>query len=612
MKLRRRLFLAQAPLLAALVVLALAAGYAVQRLGANADNILRDNYRSVLAAQRMKESIERLDSAALFIVAGRRDKAEQLIPANRDRFESELEVEEHNLTEPGEAEAVKTLRAAWQEYRAAYDAFVVRAQAEPGTDHDAYFVELEPRFLAAKQGAENILAINQDAMLRKSEQARRAATRALALLVGLALAALLAAFLASSALNERLARPVAVLGQAARRIGENDMKARAQVSGADELAQLASDFNAMADKLEQYRRSSLGDLLAAQHAAQAAIDSLPDAVIILDLAGAVVNANEAAHTLVGIDAEAGPSAAFVGVDPALREVIEQARQHVMGGKGAYAPRGLEEAVRVTREGGERAFLPRATPVYADEGGIAGAAIVLQDVTRLLRFDQLKNDLVATVAHELRTPLTSLRMAIHLCAEEAVGPLSPKQADLMFGAREDAARLQNIVDELLDLSRIQSGAVELERRRLAPLELVDVAISAHRPAARERQVELRREVGPDLPQVSADAERLQIVFANLITNALRHSAAGSDVVVRALPVDRGVRFEVVDHGPGVPLEQQARVFEKFARGKQEPVGGAGLGLFIAKEIVAAHGGVIGVDSEVGKGATFWFELPTQAR
>ena len=134
--------------------------------------------------------------------------------------------------------------------------------------------------------------------------------------------------------------------------------------------------------------------------------------------------------------------------------------------------------------GERVLLPRATPIYGEDGTVAGAAIVLQDVTRLFRFDELKNDLVATVAHEFRTPLTSLRMAMHLCTEEAVGPLTPKQADLLFAAREDCERLQVIVDELLNLSRIESGTIELHRRRTDPGALVDMAIEPHRAAAEQ--------------------------------------------------------------------------------------------------------------------------------
>src|SRR2546423_12856339 len=106
--------------------------------------------------------------------------------------------------------------------------------------------------------------------------------------------------------------------------------------------------------------------------------------------------------------------------------------------------------------GERALLPRATPLYSEEGGVVGATIVLQDVTRLLRFDELKNDLVATVAHEFRTPLTSLRMAIHILVEETVGAVNERQADLLHAARDDCERVQSIVDDLLDLSRIQAG------------------------------------------------------------------------------------------------------------------------------------------------------------
>src|SRR6185369_11217788 len=150
-------------------------------------------------------------------------------------------------------------------------------------------------------------------------------------------------------------------------------------------------------------------------------------------------------------------------------------------------KGFEEAVKVPSSEGDRYFLPRATPVYEEQGGIAGATVILQDVTRLRRFDELRNDMVATVAHEFRTPLTSLRMAIHLCLEEAVGPLTPKQAELLWAGREDCERLQGIVDDLLDLSRIQSGRIELQLKPVAPGELLEGALHAHRAAAQAKGV-----------------------------------------------------------------------------------------------------------------------------
>lgn len=238
-------------------------------------------------------------------------------------------------------------------------------------------------------------------------------------------------------------------------------------------------------------------------------------------------------------------------------------------------------------------------------------MVLQDVTRLRRFDELKNDLVSTVAHEFRTPLTSLHMAIHLCTEQAAGPLTDKQADLLHAAREDCERLQGIVNDLLDLARLQAGKLELHLALTSVDALVEAAVGAQEAQARQRGLSLESDVTPGLPEVQVDTERVQLVFGNLLANALRFTPAGGEVRVRASPDEGGVRVEISDTGPGIAPEFQERVFERFFRVPGAPSGGAGLGLFIAKEIVLAHGGEIGVTSELGKGSTFWFRLPVAA-
>jgi NtrC-family two-component system sensor histidine kinase KinB len=289
-------------------------------------------------------------------------------------------------------------------------------------------------------------------------------------------------------------------------------------------------------------------------------------------------------------------------------VLDRLRAHVVGGRGAYVPRGFEEALRLATSEGERIYLPRATPIYAEAREVAGVAVVLQEVTRLFRFDELKNNLVATVAHEFRTPLTSLRMALHLCTEEVVGPLTPKQADLLFAARDDCERLQAIVDDLLNLSRLESGRIDLNRRRADADGLVDLAVDVHRAAAASHRVTLRAEVTPGLPEVFADPDRLQLVFTNLLNNAIRYSPPDAEVTIRARREGEAVRFEVSDQGPGIPAEHQAGLFEKFFRVPGSPQGGSGLGLFIARGIVQAHGGRIGIDTQPGAGATFWFTVP----
>ena len=610
MSLRTKLLLAQAPMALILVIISAFSVWMVSFLGSHSQTILKDNYRSVLAAQRMKEAIERMDSAALFLIAGRRDKGLSQAAQYRPLFESELQVQENNITEPGEREVTQRLREFWNDYQQKFDRCQKMSDAEAARQF--YFGELEPAFEKVKNAADEILAMNQDAMVRKSNDVRRTAERMNNITIGAVMVALVLGLVLSAMLTQRLLRPLSQLSHATKSLGEGNFNARANLQGNDELAQLARDFNSMADRLLQYRNSSLGELLQAQLAMQAAIDSLPDPVVIFGVGGDVSNVNRPAESLLGFGSELGAKDSQSNVDPSVREVLDRMRAHVLSGKGAYTPKGFEEAFRARTTEDERYFLPRAIPVYESRAGIVGATVILQDVTRLRRFSELKDDLVATVAHEFRTPLTSLRMAIHLCLEQMVGPLTEKQSDLLHAAREDCERLQSMVDDILDLSRIKEGQIEMHRRPISVASLVHGAIEAHRAAAELKNVRLGASNQTSDGEVMVDPERVTLVFSNLINNAICHTPSGGSIDVRALPTDGVVRFEVSDTGEGILPEHQRYLFERYFRVPGSNSKGAGLGLSIAKEMVEAHGGQIGVKSERGKGSTFWFTIPSAHR
>src|SRR5262249_21419869 len=154
------------------------------------------------------------------------------------------------------------------------------------------------------------------------------------------------------------------------------------------------------------------------------------------------------------------------------------------------------------------------------------------------------------------------MAIHLCLEQAPGPLTDRQADLLYAARADCERLQSIVDELLDLARIQAGQIRLAPQSTPPAGIVGTALAAQQALAGERHIQLERAVLPGLSEVRVDRDRVQLVFSNLLVNAIRHSPPRATVTVRALPAQAGVRFEVTDAGPGIPKDLQAVVFDRF--------------------------------------------------
>jgi signal transduction histidine kinase len=402
-------------------------------------------------------------------------------------------------------------------------------------------------------------------------------------------------------------RPLAALGQAVQRVAEDDFEARAVVDGRDEIADLARRFNHMARRLAEYRSTSVGQLLRTQRTLQAAIDGLPESVLALDLDGAITHANRTATRLLGLCADGSPKDA---VDPAVGEALEQMRAHVAAGRGACAPQGLDESIGVDTNEGRRQLLVHATPLVVGDR-LVGLTILFQDVTRLRKVDELKSDAVATVAHEFRNPLTALRMAVQLCNEGVAGALNEEQAELLSGARLDCERLETMVNELIELVRVQAGRIELHKRAVPAAALLREALALHAATARDSRIGLR--IGDAAESaVLADPERAQVVLTNLVANALRHTPPSGAVELRAVPAPTEVRFEVRDTGSGIPRQYVSRLFERFFRvpGTSEP--GVGLGLHVCKLLVEAHGGEIGVQTEVGRGSLFWFTLPNVPR
>jgi methyl-accepting chemotaxis protein len=277
MTLRSKLLVAQLPLAVSVLVVGVASRNTVTRLDANSQNILKDNYLSVLAAQRMRDSADALERAALAHTRDREvTKAE--LARLRTTFERELNFQEGNITEVGEREMTERLRRSWTQFRSNFDRLLA---STPATSEATYFDSLVPSLLALEVATNDVVMVNQDAMVRKSDRARKSAERMSGIMVGVTLASFLLGILASMYMTNRLTRPLSVLATAVRRLGQGDLAARARLPGRDEIAQVAAEFNTMAEHLAEYRSSSLGELLQAQQASQSAIDSLPDPIIVL-------------------------------------------------------------------------------------------------------------------------------------------------------------------------------------------------------------------------------------------------------------------------------------------------------------------------------------------
>ena len=399
-----------------------------------------------------------------------------------------------------------------------------------------------------------------------------------------ALLAFLLAMLLAGMVHRLRTRPLENLRTTLDRIGEGDLSARTGGQGGGAAGALGHSIDEMALRLGERV-----EMLESERAELSAVfDRLDDGLAVIDRDGQIQRVNRAFENWVGRSELAGQRLTSLFRDPENRVAVDRALE------GAAASHETDL--------GSRTVLLSALPLKS------GALVVIRDLTRTRQMEGVRRDFVANVSHELKTPLTSMRGFAEALADPSMDPEMTRE----FAGRilANAERMQRLVEDLLDLARIESGAwrPELEEIRVRPL--IDDAWASLHPTAEARGVRLELDLPADLA-VTADREALFQVISNLLDNAVRYAPDASPIRLTAGPTDSGVRFEIADQGPGIPSAQLERVFERFYRvdaARSREAGGTGLGLSIVKHLVAAHGGEARIDSALGEGTRAWFVLP----
>jgi len=310
----------------------------------------------------------------------------------------------------------------------------------------------------------------------------------------------------------------------------------------------------MAGRIRELRRSDLGKLLVAQQMTEAAIDSLFDPVLVTDAAGLVTRINPAAERLFGARAELlGKPIGDVARDPRIAQAVVD----VLRSQTPVASESAAAVLPWAVDGARRAFRIRSTPMKDADAKLVGAVTLLEDITHLSEISRLKSEFIAAASHELRTPLTSVQMGIYLLLEGTTGPLAERQQEILEVCREDTTRLDRLMRELLDLSKLESGAVTPVLAPIRPSALISGAIEPLRLQVESRGIRLEVDAPPDLPAIAVDRSQIERVITNLVTNAMRATAAGGVITVAAAHV---VWVEGASGAPGVipvPARPQGR-------------------------------------------------------
>jgi len=562
--LRTRLFLNLMPFVVILLAIGVYAIVLFSRLANSVDASVTEKYRSVMAAQAMTLALAGMDREVPWISGGERNPDSHAFAEHQKQFEENLAIELKSLMLPGEKELSQELASQYHTFQEAMGRISALRKSE--AQHQVYDDEITPSVRTMNSLLEKIRDLNHEAVLSTSQSIQRITRDVTRLmLIGMVIALVISAY-ACLQLSRSILRPIQSLTQASRELGEGNLGQLVPVLSRDELGDLAVAFNKMAAQLQEYRQSTTDEIVRLHRTMETTLASFPDPIFVLNKDGRIDLKNPAAADL----------ASNLHLKDCLPERLAAIAQKALQSGENFLPHSFDEVVSFRFNGEEKFLLPRILAMRTKDDALFGVAVVL-----------------------------------YILLEETVGGLTAKQRELLITARSDADRLLRILNDLLDLTRLEEGNAGLHKEPIATADLVQSASKEMNDQAAAKGLKLNCIVDPQLPAVSVDRQRINHVFTNLIANAIKHSPAGGEIVLRAaLAEDNDVQFSITDQGPGIPEEYHTRIFERFFRVPGQSKSGAGLGLSIAREITLAHGGRIGVKSAIGQGSSFYVVLKGQ--
>ncbi len=573
--------------------------------------MIKQNYQNVIAAQNMVVALERDNSAQLLMLNGYVDTGYRQFQDNHsDFFVWYQQAVNSNVSERG-MDILDDIKRYYAQYSDATDSLrTVLTSHGHAYAQDFHYKNVLPLFNQIKDECFQLLDMNHNAMIATDTKASDISNQATVAVLGAALLAIVLSIVASWQFSQYILDPAEKLTDTVRKLGRGYLDVRADINSNDEIGELAREFNRMAERLKKYEEINIERLLYEKRKSEAIVGTISDPIIVMDREGRIVLMNQLAENIFDVSEEASLGQEF-------REVVRNANlakyvaRCLNGESTLNIPPYFE--LRFNQE--DRYFRIKLNASKDNSGRVSGVVLILQDVTQFKELDKMKSEFMARVSHEFRTPLTSINMTLDILKDEHIGHVNKRQHELLVAGKQDAERLTKLVRELLELSRLESGKIQLREDTIDIKHLIDFSVQPVLLQFNDKNVRLVLNADENIPEFIADLQQLSWVISNLVTNALRFTDPGGSVTVDATMNDEDLLVAVRDTGCGIEPEEVEKVFDKFVqlRDSSNPSpGSVGLGLSISKEIVELYGGRIWVDSRVGTGSVFTFSIPVRKR
>ncbi|RFZ92290.1 HAMP domain-containing protein [Mucilaginibacter conchicola] len=555
--------------------------YYINQISNSAKGILKDNYESLSYCREMRSILD--------------DNQLPLSASLSAKFNSALVKEEHNLTEKGEREAADSLRKTYE-----------LLQATPNVIVNTNLSERQVR-----KYLRQVEAINMKAIVRKNDMARTSVDESLTILGFASLLAFVILFTFTVNFPGFIIDPLNRLLSGIRAIGPKNYKERIHFDKDDEFAEVGKAFNEMAERLNEWENSNLSKIMSEKVRIETIIEQMHDAIIGINEKQEILFINTAAKNILSINTDklkAGTVAEIAKDNDLFKSITAENKagkpfKIVVDGKDSYFQLEAREINVPNMDNNTSRPLNIAKTS-------AGKVYILRNITEFKERDEAKTNFIATISHELKTPISSIKMSLKLMKDERIGKINTEQQQLLEHISDDSERLLKITSELLELSQVETGNIQLNFIPVKPEQIVEYAIASVSFQAEQKGVKIEVVKDARLPDVNADVEKTAWVLVNFLSNALRYSSERSKITVSVKSTGNGVEFSVTDTGKGIEEKYQKRLFDRYFQvptdGQNKS--GSGLGLAISKDFIEAQNGKIWLKSAIGEGSTFAFSLP----
>ncbi len=618
MKLRTQIFSGFIFILILFLILAGVSIYYLDNVGQASERILEDNYSSVKAAEELIVSLAKVDQILSKICLGsnyNEDILLRILEREKEIFSSNLEICKLNVSEVGEQELVNALTTQYRDYEGQLYDFRITSDRV-----GLYFSVLQRKNEILRESCTKLIDLNHSALSDKDRVVQKLYFNAKVYVFLILILVLIISGLSIYKFPQMIVKPILDITEKIKRIADGDYEQKIQVDSDTELGNLSKAFNIMSVKLKEFEESNLEEIKAQKSRIETIIKSINDGLVILNESKDVILVNDAATMILGM-----PETQLVGKNAnelsqqnsVMRSLLNSLEQD--DNTSSYVDLGEDQTrnlIKIEHHEGKQEFYTKDVIDVQNvdqKNKSLGYILLLKNVTYFKQSDEAKTNFIAVASHEFKTPLSAINMCLMLLQDKRFGTLNPEQDEIVVSMKSEVQRLIKMVSELLDISKMETGSIELEKKLVSPKVIMEYSSSPFEVQLGEKSIALQKIIDPAIPDFMADTEKISWVLINFLSNAIRYTEKNGKITIEARKLDGAVEFSVKDRGPGIAEKDHEKVFQRFVQLQSNGVKnekGLGLGLAISKEVITEHNGEIGVESELGQGSRFYFRLPLE--